>query len=571
MPEGDATQQDHCNATSGTCDRATSAGAAPCPPASGDAEAPGVHAALEACRRRLRLVTRHGPAALLVFDAAGRILEANPAARSRLGLASIHGRQLRLAEVAAARQPGGSLLPDGLADRSGPEAAATETMVEWRLRGPDGAWTPADVLIGGLGGSEAGLFAAVFEDDGEVRDMVAALVEAKEEAEQASRVRAAFLANMSHEIRTPLNGVLGMLQLLEGTPLDAEQNEFVHTALEAGRGLLGVINAILDFSNAEDGSIAMCREVYSPREVLAGVVAAYDRQARAAGIELCFEAGPGVETMACGDAVRLRQVAANLVSNAVKFTPRGSVRVRAERLGEAGETLGLTVADTGIGIPAAHVERIFEPFTQVDGSTTRRYQGTGLGLALVRRLTALLGGTAHLESRPGIGTTVRVAIPLPPAPAQARTAPARVPVPPPRRQRSSGPAGLRVLVVDDESVCGLTAGHLLSHLGHVPVCVASGAEALARLAREPFDVVLMDVCMADMDGLTATRRIRALPGPVGRVPIVALTARVMESDRRAIAAAGMDHFLAKPVDAGELTAVLAEVAGTCSARPEPAG
>ncbi|KHK03880.1 PAS domain-containing hybrid sensor histidine kinase/response regulator [Desulfovibrio sp. TomC] len=503
---------------------------------------------LEACRRRLGLLADHGSTAMLIFDVAGRILETNPAARTVLGLAPGQERDMLLDDLAAPLLPGTGLFPESWG--KGSEDSGSGLPVGWRLKRADGEWVSAVVQVARLSGVDSGRLMALFEDTGDMYDLIAALEAAKEAAEAANQTREAFLANVSHEIRTPLNGVLGMLQLLQGTPLDREQGEFVATALTCGRDLLGVMNTILDFSNVADGSLILCRTSFSPLAVLRGVVDAYARQAKAAGLELTLAADPGLAEPACGDAARLRQVAANLVSNAVKFTTAGSVHVRADRLDDvqAGPLLRLVVSDTGIGIPAKQRERIFEPFTQVDGSLTRRYQGTGLGLAIVDRLTALMGGSVRLESQPGVGTSVTVDIPLPGSGSLA--APAQ------RADRD----GLRVLVVEDEPVCGVTAVRLLAFLGHNPVCAGSGVEALELLAREVFDVVFMDICMAGMDGLATTRHIRALPGRTGRIPIVALTARAQATDRRAIAAAGLDHFLAKPVETSELVQVLAKVA-----------
>jgi len=551
------TQQASAPATASFAAQPPSPTSAPASDATAEAVCNTLQRELDACRRRLELLTERGSTAMLIFDVAGRILEANPAAGAMLGLVAGQKSGRLLVDLAAPSRPGGGLLP--LTWGASDETACAR--MEWRLRLADGEWVAADVLVGRLSGADAGRFMALFTDETDVRDMIGALVAAKEAAETANQARSEFLSNMSHEMRTPLNGVLGMLQLLQGTQLDAEQHEFAGTALESGRGLLGVINAILDYSNAEGDVIAVCRESYSPQLVVGAVVDAYAGQARAAGLHLTLSAGPGTADTACGDAARLRQIAANLISNGVKFTRQGGVQVRIERIEnpDLGPSLRLEVSDTGIGIPQEHLDRIFEPFTQVDSSLTRKYQGTGLGLAIVKRLTALMGGAVRLDSQPGVGSTVVVDIPL--VPAQASGPGGKTALAPPRDLAQKQTArGLRVLVVEDEPVCGKTAFHVLEHLGHCPVCVGSGAQALDLLCRKAFDVVLMDVCMAGMDGLAATRRIRELPGPVGRVPIVALTARVLESDRQAIQAAGMDHFLAKPVDIGELLRVLDAVA-----------
>jgi signal transduction histidine kinase len=360
--------------------------------------------------RRLRLLESHDGTAVVVFDRDGRIVEANARARSALGLGLDHFPPFSLTDLAVPAGSEHELWPKEQDDALG----ASPSVVQWRLRHAEGEWLTTDVRLGRLAGSESGLAMAVFEDQSDTRDLIAALVSAKEAAETASQAREVFLANMSHEIRTPLNGLLGMLQLLDGTLLDDEQREFVTTALDAGRGLLGVINAILDYSNAQGGALSLCRESYAPLGVLQKVVDAYAGQARAAGLALTLAADAGLAEMVCGDAARLRQVAGNLVSNAVKFTTRGAVTVRADRLCDPvrGTLLRLTVADTGIGIPPEALERIFEPFTQVDASLTRRYQGAGLGLTIVRRLTALMGGTVHLASTPGVGTTAVLEIPL---------------------------------------------------------------------------------------------------------------------------------------------------------------
>jgi PAS domain S-box-containing protein len=366
------------------------------------------------------------------------------------------------------------------------------------------------------------------------------------EAEAANMAKNEFLANMSHEIRTPLNGLLGMLQLLQLAALEAEQRDYLEIAVSSGRSLLQILNDILDISKIESGKLELVDQPLELADVLDSVVSVFRHQAGMRGIDVTRVVDESLPRHFLADRVRLRQILFNLIGNATKFTESGSVVVEAYPLGLAapdGRTrLLFSVTDTGIGIPDDKMDTVFDPFTQVDGSFTRKYQGTGLGLGIVRRLVTLMGGTISVTSELGKGTAVVFTV-------LAR--PMDLPEPAPVIEMSGrATRSLSLLVVEDERTNRVVAERLLGKLGHRATCVESGEEALDRLASETYDCVLMDIQMPGLDGMETTRAIRGRLGL--RVPVVALTAHAMEGDRERFIKAGMQGYVAKPFDMDEL-------------------
>jgi PAS domain S-box-containing protein len=475
------------------------------------------------------------PNPVSVQDVDGRILRCNDAFSALVGKS-----EQALVGEHESRIEGVFLLESG--EGGGPEAD------EFECRSADGCMrrmlssrAPFHTSQGQLAG-----FINVLTD---VSDLAAA----RFAAEASSRAKSEFLANMSHEVRTPLNGIIGMLQLLSHTYLDTEQKEFVFTAIRSSKRLTQLLTDILEISRIEAGKLDVVAKEFHFVDLRDSVRDLFVIPARAKGLELSFEIDEAIPSHVVGDEGRLRQILFNLVGNATKFTPQGTVQVMARRLDLDGQMhVEFTVQDTGVGIPRERQDDIFNAFTQVDGSAVRQHGGVGLGLAIVRRLVDMMKGTITVQSEPGQGTTMTVRVPLLPGRSVCEVQ-EELPLPEVRDKR--------VLVVEDDPVNQLALTRMLRKLGHFSTLARNGQEALDLLELEDFDCVLMDIQMPIMDGLEATSRIRS--GTIDRVspeiPVIALTGHAMPGDREHFMEFGMTAYLSKPVDMNSLSRLIAQV------------
>jgi PAS domain S-box-containing protein len=393
---------------------------------------------------------------------------------------------------------------------------------------------------------------ALFNDVTERNNIAAEAALAHDQVVEASNMKSAFLANVSHEVRTPMNGVIGMTELLLQTKLDKEQRDYAAQIERSSEHMLAIVNDILDISKIETGHLALDVTDFDLPGTIKETCSAATALARAKGLRLDLQIDSDVPTRMRGDGRRLQQVLANLLANAVKFTSAGTVAVHVSATPTLRDRteVHVIVADTGIGIELETLERMFEPFTQADVSTTRLYGGTGLGLAIAREIIELMGGTITADSQPGQGSTFRFAVHL-----EAPAALNAFPAPGPDRSSTPAPAWPTpplVLVAEDSPVNQIVATRVLERCGCRVEVVADGREALRALATRHYDAVLMDCQMPNIDGYDATAELRRAEQGARHTPVIAMTAQAMDGDRERCINAGMDDYISKPVRHADL-------------------
>ena len=520
--------------------------------------------ALKESELRFRTMVEMAPDAIFIVNQTGAFIEVNAAACKQLGYTR---EQLLSCHVS-------DILPVSLVAKASWRLKTLEnadsSYESFHVRS-DGTQVPVELNIRKimLNGNPAML--GIARDITERKQVETVLREAKEVAEDATKVKSEFLANMSHEIRTPLNGIIGMIGLLLDMDLNAEQYEYAQIASFSGEILLSLINDILDFSKIEARKLELETLDFDLRSTLKDTVDLLAIGAHEKGLELVCLVEPAVPLLLRGDPGRLRQILINLGGNAVKFTDKGKIVIRVSLDGEDEQnvTIRFAVSDTGIGIPANRLDSLFSPFTQVDSSKTRKYGGTGLGLAISKQLAESMGGKIGLESKEGIGSTFWFTAAFEKQPAGSGSAQekfARIEGEVAMEHSAGEPAisgngycKMRILVAEDNPVNQKVAQAMLKKMGFRVDVVANGQEAINSIQMIPFDLVLMDCQMPEMDGFEATLCVRQEGSKAlnPHIPIIAMTAATMQGDREKCIQAGMNDFIAKPVQKRELSEMLA--------------
>jgi PAS domain S-box-containing protein len=483
-------------------------------------------------------VFESSPIGITLSDLNGRYVDVNHATEELTGTpkAAAIGRDPVELGWGATRGEFGAVLRE--LDEGRPIDAREITYRNAELGGRTGLLWARRVAIGGTGYSLCFVL-----DISERKRMEEELVRARLGADAAARAKSQFLANMSHEIRTPLNGILGLSLLIEEESLPDHLRPMMGLIRTSGEVLRRVLDDVLDYSKIDSGKLELEEEPFDLKACLQWSLELFRKAAAEKNLELRLSFDARLPARVSGDASRLRQVTANLVSNAVKFTDRGSIEIEAQPAGTAPRhgrhLIRISVRDTGIGIPEDRIGRLFQSFSQVDASTTRRYGGTGLGLAISQRLVEMMGGEMRVESRAGQGTIFEFTF-------SAGIAAAAEPA---AEAAGGGDLGtLKVLVAEDNRVNQVVVMRMMQKLGCQADLACDGASAIEKVEANDYDVVLMDVQMPEVDGLEATRRIRRMLNARSRVPIVALTASATNDDRSACLAAGMNDHLSKPIE-----------------------
>ncbi len=501
--------------------------------------------ALRVSESRYRSLTQSANDAIITTDGSGMITFWNTAAQAMFGYGEDDIIGASLASLMPTRYRDAHMQGIARMTATGDAHVIGRTVELDGLR-KDGSEFPLELSLGTWQSGGGTFYSAIVRDITERKQVEAELRAAKEAADTANRAKSQFLANMSHEIRTPMNGVIGMTGLLLDTPLTPEQQEYAETIRTSGDALLTIINDILDFSKIESGNLDLEEQPFDLRDCVEDALDLLATRAAEKGLDLAYLIDDGVPGTLVGDVTRLRQVLVNLIGNAIKFTATGEVvvSVSSQTVIDRRHTVRFAVRDTGIGIPAERMDRLFKSFSQVDSSTTRMYGGTGLGLAISRRLAELMDGTMWVESTPGEGSTFFFTISAVAVPTQARI-----------WQRSVQPSlvGHRVLIVDDNETNRRVLTLQAQGWGMRARSAAHGAEALEWLRRgDPFDVAILDMQMPDMDGVTLAAAIRGYRD-ADALPLVMLTSmgRREQGDQAHFAA-----FLAKPIKQSQLHDVL---------------
>ncbi len=520
--------------------------------------------AVRQAEERFRTLFQRSGEPHLLFDRNG-LVDCNDAAATLLRAANrdaLIGRRLEdLAPASQAQGPSAQVLASAT-DQA--RAEGIQRLV-WTARALDDAEVPVEMTLTPIRLGDQDAMLVAWHDIAERQRYEQQLREARDAAESAASAKSRFLAMMSHELRTPMTGIIGMIELLHETRLTDEQRRIVEVLDGSAHSLLTVLNDVLDFSKIEAGKLRLESIDFRPDAVLREVASLLGPSASERGNALSVHWPDGPVPPLRGDPTRLRQVLVNLVGNAIKFTERGSIAItgRTRPLEDGRVALELSVSDTGVGIAPEVLPTLFRPFQQADTSTTRRFGGTGLGLAICRHLVEAMGGAIAAESRPGHGSTFRFTVRLEPAGAEPAAAVAPAAYSPQAR-------GLRILVAEDNATNRLLVGTRLGRASHRVDLVENGLQAVEAVRARDYDVVLMDMQMPELDGVGATRAIRALPGARGRTPIVALTADALPEFRERYMSCGLDDYLTKPLDWNALDRVLLRFAPPSPAPASPA-